>query len=271
MSELHSGARRVDPLDALRAADHRPIHEVWRERLIARATERLSAFGFRPLLYVLVGGLAIGVIWQLFLASAPPVEDNIPFAQSPTGEPAPVDTTNSANSDLPLASSPDEDGRTPGGVGAASNDAAPLTVHVAGAVHRPGLVSGLEGWRIDDAVRAAGGALAVADLDRLNLAALLGDGERIYVPKLDELEPSVVSPTGGSEGVAAGGASAVVDVNTASEAELQTLPGVGPATAATIIEHREQHGHFADVDALVAVRGIGPATLERLRDHVRTS
>lgn len=259
MSELHSGARHVDPLDALRAADHRPIHQVWRERLITRVRHGAASVGFRPLITLVVGVLVAGIVWQLFLATAPPVEDTIPFAQPATDAQTAVETTVVAA--MPAVS--------------AGSEPAPLVVHVAGAVHDPGLVHGREGWRIDDAVRAAGGALAAADLDRLNLAALLNDGERVYVPELGESEPSVVAPTGGStsvgEAAGAGAAPAIVNVNTASAAELETLPGVGPATAATIIAHREEHGNFADVDALVAVRGIGPATLETLRDHVRTS
>lgn len=272
MSELHTRARHVDPLDALRAADHRPVYVVWRERIYGRLAERFRGEPSRAgslarsfLGYALAMGFAAALVWRLFAATAPPVEDSIPLAAAP-----PVDSSTPVNAEArPVASSPvvtTMDGQ--------SIDAPQtVVVHVAGAVERPGLVSGFEGWRIDDVVRAAGGAMPNADLDRLNLAAVVHDGERIFVPIVGETEPSVINPTGGSGVTSAAGSSpsapAVVDVNTADLTELQTLPGVGPATAATIISHREEYGNFADVDALIAVRGIGPATLETLRDHVR--
>lgn len=289
MSELHPGARHVDgsrpvdPLDALRAADHRPVLHVWRERLYGRVSERAALLSGRAgsaarvfLGYAVAIGLAAALLWQLFAATKPPVEDSIPLARSTT-----LDQSTPTNS--PTARVVDGGPDAPGTVGMAGltgiGDEQPVeisalvVVHVAGAVVQSGLVSGSDGWRIDDAVRAAGGALPNADLDRLNLAALIHDGERIFVPAVGESEPTVVAPTGGSRPSSGGVTSAsdpvVVDINTADLIELQALPGVGPATAATIVSHREQFGNFADVDALIAVRGIGPATLETLRDHVR--
>jgi len=268
VSELHPGARHVDPLDALRAADHRPIHEVWRERLADRARGFGVSVSIRPLVIVVVGVLLAGVVWQLFVATEPPVENTIPLAQATPISPSP------SPSSFEAQEQPDDLVRSAAPVDGQANKGDPvlLVVHVAGAVQRPGLVSGQDGWRIDDVVRAAGGAAPTADLDRLNLAEFVSDGQRVYVPVVGETEPAIVRPTGGSR-QAAGDVSVptVINVNTADAATLQTLPGIGPATASTIIEHRDQHGHFADVEALVAVRGIGPATLEALRDRVRTS
>jgi competence protein ComEA len=150
-----------------------------------------------------------------------------------------------------------------------------LIVHVAGAVIRPGLVEVAPGARVADALAAAGGAAAVADLDRVNLAAPLGDGMRIYVPAVGQSDiPAAVAGSGPPGGTGASGSTdpsapaEPVDLNNATEAQLETLPGVGPATAAAILAYRNAHGPFADVDALDDVKGIGPAKLEQLRDLV---
>jgi len=137
-----------------------------------------------------------------------------------------------------------------------------LFVHVAGLVRHPGVYQFDNGQRVVDAVNAAGGALQKADLDALNLAALLTDGEQILVPKEGQV---VVPPPGGGGTTAAG---ALVNVNSASESELESLPGVGPVLAAAIIAYRTEHGPFPTVDALDDVSGIGPATLEDLRPLV---
>ena len=141
-----------------------------------------------------------------------------------------------------------------------------VIVHVAGAVAEPGLIEADAGWRVADAVAAAGGSSAAADLDRVNLAAPLRDGERIYIPQRGEPVPAVAGA--GSAASASAPAVGPVDLNTADRSALESLPGIGPATADAIMAHRDDHGLFGTVDALVAVRGIGPATLEAIRDHV---
>lgn len=144
-----------------------------------------------------------------------------------------------------------------------------LFVHVAGLVRRPGVYQFQPGQRVVDAVDAAGGALKKADLDLLNLAAPLTDGEQILVPKHGQ---AVVPPpgVGGVTGPAGepGSTGGLVNVNTASESELESLPGVGPVLAAAIIAYRTEHGPFPTVDALDDVSGIGPATLADLRPLV---
>ncbi len=139
---------------------------------------------------------------------------------------------------------------------------AEIVVHVAGAVHRPGLVSVEVGARVADAIVGAGGALLDADLDRINLAAPLADAERIHVPLVGEDPVRVV----GAEDERSD--QGPVDLNTASEAQLDELPGIGPATAAAIVSYRSQHGDFTSVTSLLEVPGIGPAKLERLRGLV---
>jgi competence protein ComEA len=151
-----------------------------------------------------------------------------------------------------------------------------LLVHVAGAVARPGLYELRPGARVADALNAAGGARDDADVTRVNLAAPVADGARVYVPAPGEMPPPVVAAsTSGADAVTAGGATAPtggevdpVDLNNATEQQLEALPGVGPATAQAIIRQREAHP-FASVDDLLTVRGIGPAKLETLRPHVR--
>lgn len=150
-----------------------------------------------------------------------------------------------------------------------------LVVHIAGAVVAPGVVQLGPGARVADAVAAAGGARRDADIDRLNLAAPLTDGSRVYVPSLGQLAvPSVVSPQvvaadRGAAGSTVAGAS--LDLNAATVDQLDDLPGVGPATAAAIVKYRTEHGPFRSVDDLDAVRGIGPAKLDALRDLVTAS
>ncbi|MFC7458115.1 helix-hairpin-helix domain-containing protein [Brachybacterium sp. GCM10030267] len=152
-----------------------------------------------------------------------------------------------------------------------------LVVHVAGAVESPGVVTLPEGSRVDDALQAAGGATSEADLSAVNLARPVADGEQIHVPRPGEDPPSVPAPsaagsgsadTEGSGGSGSGsGSTAPVDLNTADAADLEQLPGVGPAISQRIIEHRDKNGPFESVDELLEVSGIGPATLEKIREH----
>ena len=146
-----------------------------------------------------------------------------------------------------------------------------IVVDVVGAVARPGLHELPATSRVADAVEAAGGLTAEADRLRLNLAEPLSDGSRLWVPEVGESAgPEVVSVTagagdGGRVGVDGGRAGAPLNVNTADAAALEELPGIGPALAAAIVEHRRQSGPFTAVDELVEVSGIGPAKLEQIR------
>lgn len=148
-----------------------------------------------------------------------------------------------------------------------------VVVHVAGNVERPGLVSLPGGSRVADALAGAGGATTQADLDALNLARVVVDGEQIYVPAPGEVPPGQASnqsvpSAGSSTGRAGESPVGPVNLNTAQESELDALPGVGPAIAGRIVAWREQHGGFTEVEELTEVSGIGPATLERLRPLV---
>lgn len=265
MSGLRDGA--PDPLTALRSSDRRPRSVVWRERVtsirLADATPLLSRVG----VVVVLVALALGVGWRLFVESEPPVEASIPFATGIADEPSGAGSDVPAATDVPVATSIPVV-TVDGSVLPVDGDPGfEVVIHVAGAVMEPGVVRGRSTWRVDDAVLAAGGPTATADLDRINLAALIVDGQRIYVPHVDHDVPELVVPdtatVPGEESAAT-----LINLNTADAAGLEQLPGVGPATAAAIISHREEHGAFGNVDALVAVSGIGPATLDSLRDHV---
>jgi competence protein ComEA len=142
-----------------------------------------------------------------------------------------------------------------------------IVVQVAGAVVAPGVFDLADGDRVGDAIEAAGGLDGQADANKLNLAARVSDGERVYVvAQGEEAPPEVVGPSGDGSGEAE---DATVNLNTASESQLDELPGVGPATAAAIISHRDENGRFSSVDQLMDVKGIGPAKLEEIRPRAR--
>jgi competence protein ComEA len=136
-----------------------------------------------------------------------------------------------------------------------------LVVDVAGAVRRAGLYRLPEGARIADAVARAGGATARAELDLLNLAAPLADGEQVLVPA--RAVPSGVAAT-----PSATGPSAPVDLNSATAEQLDALPGIGPVTAQKIVDYRQAHGPFRSVEDLDAIPGIGPSRVDNLRGLV---
>lgn len=197
--------------------------------------------------------------------------------QRSAGEPGTLVTATAVSSGAPTAMS----GAAPAGVTAPVADAAgpadpagpapsamaSVTVHVAGAVAAPGIVVVAPGARVVDAVAAAGGLADDADVTAINLARPVADGEMILVPLPGEEVPVAL---GGGPAPAAGGTDeggpGLVDVNRATAAELDELPGIGPVLAERIVAWREDTGPFASVDDLVSVPGIGPATLEELRD-----
>lgn len=135
----------------------------------------------------------------------------------------------------------------------------PLQVYVTGEVVNPQQTYILPaGSRVADAINAAGGPTDNADQDRINLADILRDGAKIHVPAIDAGDIELPTPMGGE----------IVRINSATQSELESLPGIGPVTAARIIEYRNEVGTFETLDDLDAVPGIGPATLENLRDLV---
>ena len=220
-----------------------------REPALNQLTERLgdrladwrhdARFG----IVVLIGvALVAGVIWY-----------RVGIGGASAGEsseaPAAVSTTTPSTT---LA-----DSTATGSKGRAST----IAVHVAGAVNHPGVVELRTGARVIDAVEAVGGALADGDLDRLNLAAKVSDGQRVYVAKVGQSDPGAVGDASGAVGTggaADGGTTGgKVNLNTATQAQLEELPGIGPTYAQAIIAERQRRGGFASVNDLRSVRGIG--------------
>ena len=136
-----------------------------------------------------------------------------------------------------------------------------VTVYVSGEVRKPGLFKLREGQRVADAVNEAGGVIETADIDRVNMAALLEDGMQIRVPEQQATGRNAPAASGKN-------AEGQININTANEKELQTLPGIGPAMSARIIEYREANGDFKKIEDIKKVRGIGNAKFEKIKDKV---
>jgi competence protein ComEA len=151
----------------------------------------------------------------------------------------------------------------------------PLRVHVAGAVANPGVYSLPEKSRVETAIQAAGGLLPEAAAQGVNLAALLVDGQKVEVafqptptatPALDHIAtPATPGEATATAAPAAAFSGGPININTASQAELESLPGIGPALALRIIDYRNAHGPFATPEAIQDVSGIGPATYEKIK------
>ena len=259
-------------------------------------TTRSARWGLSPRVLLLVAVLAlVAVVWGVTQFSAAPRAEQVASpSTSPSASAESVQAVGAQQS--PGAQSTAQPGANPSesAQGGASGEAT-VRVHVAGAVNNPGVYTLPAQGRAVDAIAAASGAAADADLDRVNLAGALSDGVQIYVPHRGETAaPAQIQPNGGTanagQGNAANGASqggtqpqpartltpagsaqkgsTPVNINTATAEELQTLPRIGPAMAQRIIAWREAHGGFRSVDELDAVPGIGPSMLENLRPLV---
>ncbi|MBU6215586.1 MAG: ComEA family DNA-binding protein [Acidobacteria bacterium] len=276
------------------AADLRGSQEAALDQLVRRAGGAGSArssggpTGFRwppdrrVVAVVVVVVLLASAPWWWQLRRPRPAEQTLPRADVTT-TPAPSSTG------VPGSGGTGADHSATGGAGAASpvdgdsgtgpGDGGELVVHVVGGVLRPGVLRLPAGARAVDAVELAGGLVPLADSARVNLAAELVDGQRLVVPIVGQEPPSEVlsapgaarpapgAATGSSSGPSSG-PSVPLDVNVASAEELDGLPGIGPSTAAAIVDHRDTTGPFRSVDGLLDVRGIGDAKLEAIRDLV---
>jgi len=149
----------------------------------------------------------------------------------------------------------------------------PLRVHILGAVNAPGVYELPRGSILQDALNAAGGLAPSADASRLNLAKPLNDGEQIVIPEV--LAPGQPTPTPDARVPlptappdSAAPITGLININTATQAELEALPEVGPATAQRLIEYRNANGPFATIEDIQNVRGIGPATFEAIKPFI---
>jgi competence protein ComEA len=140
----------------------------------------------------------------------------------------------------------------------------PIVVHITGAVPRPGVYALPQGARVQDGISAAGGFLAEADKSNINLAELLDDGEKLDIPFIEGGSPVLSTPV--PQVVAT--TTELININTASTAELDSLPGIGPTTAQKIIDYRTQNGPFVNTEDIINVPGIGPGTYERIKDLI---
>lgn len=148
---------------------------------------------------------------------------------------------------------------------------AQIIVHVDGAVAVPGVYLLSESSRVNDAVLAAGGLAECADTSTTNLAAPLADGAKVHIPTSEELAAPLPTEAGNASSSSSGGSpasSGIVNINTAASAELQTLSGVGEATAQAIIEERESNGPFTSPEDLMRVSGIGEKKFAKIKDRI---
>ena len=222
------------------------------ERLVDRVRELRGdpRVGIAALLVV---ALAAGLIWYRLGAGD--------GGEPSTTRRAPTSTTPAADSTGAGSSA------TSGSSSGATKKGERATVHVAGAVTKPGVYDLDAGARVIDAIEAAGGGAPDADLNRLNLAAKVADGQRVLVQRVGEAAQAGSSSPGGSGGGSAD-PSGLVSLNSATQAELEALPGIGPTLAEAIITERERRGGFRSVNELRDVRGIGEKRFADLKDKV---
>lgn len=259
MSDYVDEVDEADPLARLRE----PVPSYWRYRLdplVARLGEplvrRIVIIAIAALgMVLLVGATALAVI---HFANAP----SSPLASQHEDTPSPIGAASGVTS-IPMVT-----------VTTPTTARSEVAVHAAGAVVAPGLYHLSGSPRVADLIEVAGGLAADADVDRINLAAPLNDGARLYVPHRGET--SVPIPVGAEEAPGSAPAGSAepsetnpLNLNSATADQLEALPGVGPATAKAILDYRTAHGPFRSVEGLLEVRGIGPAKMEALRGLVR--
>ena len=155
-----------------------------------------------------------------------------------------------------------------------------IAIHITGEVKNPGIIYLKQGARIDDAIKGAGGITKNANLNRVNLAYILSDGQKIYIPNKNEKEGTkeyIISNSGENvlleegnrkESESSKGVKQKVNINTANQTELETLPGIGPSLAQRIMEYRESNGKFQKIEDLQNVKGIGDSKYSNIKDNV---
>ena len=144
-----------------------------------------------------------------------------------------------------------------------------IAIHIDGEVASPGIKYLETGARISDAIEASGGGTSLVDFSKINLAYVLKDGQKVHVPSIYEpIDTATVSNDAGENVIIQNSSSNMVNINTATQAELETLPGVGASTALKIINYRNQNGNFKKIEDLMNVSGIGEAKFSTMKDHI---
>ena len=228
--------------DADGAAEHEVLDDQ-RERAShprRRGASRLRLTGTHLRVVVVAAVAGVVVLGATLLAGRPQAADDVP----------PLTLTGETTSDAGA-----------GGTAAPSDQPAELVIDVIGEVEEPGIVTVPSGSRVHEAIEAAGGLRGTVDTSGINLARVLDDGEQIIVGPLPEGAAAATGPVGAAPGRR-------IRLNQATAEDLETLPGVGPVTAAAIIAWREENGRFSTVEDLLDVSGIGDVTFGELRDLV---
>ena len=243
-----------EEVDDLRPVEPAP-HQTVTDRIRVLAVRHVKALAVVALVAVVVA------TWMVVRAKTLPVGEpgsGSTLAWTSTASPVvSAESPTAPDPPSPVAPTPEPDWR----------------IHVLGAVVNPGVVTVPARSRVIDAIQAAGGLRPDADPAELNLAAVLSDGAQVVIGTLDapagEVRTGAAAvPAAGSEAPAATPASSLINLNTATAAELDTLPNVGPVTAGAILAWRDQHGRFNRVDELLEVDGIGPKTYAQIEPHV---
>lgn len=146
-----------------------------------------------------------------------------------------------------------------------------IVVDVAGEVNRPAVIELAPDSRINDAILAAGGLTKNADISQINRAAILSDGEKIFIPKVQTAtdgDPGTANADLGGTATNGGSTTTRININTASSDQLQNIPGIGPVTADKIVQYRRDHGLFRKLKDLTGVSGIGDKTFEKMKQYI---
>lgn len=285
----HAADAPTPDWDALERWAHPSLLDRLKDSLVAKAV-----------LGTLILGVLVAVVISLMLNSPdrgtviPPASAHTPISSGPAapGVGAPESPGEHGESADPSGGAASAEPVPAGTAEPATPANAPLIVYVTGQVATPGVVQLPPGSRVHDALVGAGGPTPEADLAALNLARPVQDGEHIHVVKPGEEPPATANQapdsandsntqrsapgtgaggsggsTAGTPGAGAGTTGDQININTADLTQLQELPGVGPSIGQRIIDHREANGPFRTVDDLLDVKGIGPATLEKIRDR----
>jgi len=143
-----------------------------------------------------------------------------------------------------------------------------IVIHISGEVNNPGVIKMEEGSRIADAIEKAGGCTQTANLDNVNLAYIVQDGTKIYIPTIEEENNNILETSAGYGVIVDGKENMKININTASVVELQKIPGVGESTAQKIKDYREKNGRFTNIEELKNVSGIGEAKFANMEEYI---